>query len=287
MTTVATACRRQALSMWSVCTCPDCRALRCSTAKAARTGTLPPRRSKEAQEVVRAWYDRGWSTSAVVSVTGLDRTVVESFYRRYLIVVRERQYGRTLSERIIAAAGRTPTEGSIGAVGTQRRLQALAFMGWDLTSISARTGVTENVLLHVRSGKQTRVKAAAAARVAAVFDKVSMTPGPSKRTATIATRRYGWAPPLAWDDDTIDDPTATPATSSPATVHVDDVDEVAVARAIHGTDGPPVRLNRAERRIVVEELLRRGVSHSQIADRVGVTPRTIERDIRDLRTTAA
>ncbi|QBJ94479.1 hypothetical protein D0Z67_29365 (plasmid) [Streptomyces seoulensis] len=33
--------------------------------------------------------------------------------------------------------------------------------------------------------------------------------------------RHGWAPPLAWDDDTIDDPTAVPVTEGPEPVATD------------------------------------------------------------------
>ena len=50
-------------------------------------------------------------------------------------------------------------------------------------------------------------------RIADAYDELSMRQGPSVRN-----RRLGYPPPLAWDDETIDDPRARPkgATSARA-----------------------------------------------------------------------
>lgn len=53
-----------------------------------------------------------------------------------------------------------------------------------------------------------------------------------------------------------------------------DVDDVAVARAISAT-WPTPRLNAAERAAAVAILTRRGHSQTQIADRIGITARTV------------
>ncbi|MGW6535395.1 helix-turn-helix domain-containing protein [Streptomyces sp. NPDC055051] len=52
-------------------------------------------------------------------------------------------------------------------------------------------------------------------------------------------------------------------------------DEIAVERAVSGD--PPARLTPRERAAAVRQLNRRGYSASQIAERVGCTPRTVYR----------
>jgi hypothetical protein len=59
------------------------------------------------------------------------------------------------------------------------------------------------------------------------------------------------------------------------------VDAVAVARAVAGD--PPARLTPRERRAAVAELTRRGLSAPQIAARVHVTVRAVERNRAALR----
>jgi len=109
-------------------------------------------------------------------------------------------------------------DGWTDAAGTRRRLQALMRAGWSLGLLSARLGCSRQLLnkrLHLRS----HVTVATARAVAALYDELWDQAPPErdrfeKRAATMA-RRYaverGFVPPLAWDDDTIDDPAAGPA----------------------------------------------------------------------------
>ena len=104
------------------------------------------------------------------------------------------------------------------AAGTRRRLQALVRGGWSLGLMSARLGCTRQVL-RLTLHRSERVTAATARAVRELYDELWDQPPPEgtrfeKRAATMA-RRYarerGWVPPLAWDDDEIDDPAAVPA----------------------------------------------------------------------------
>ena len=104
------------------------------------------------------------------------------------------------------------------AAGTRRRLQALVRGGWSLGLMSARLGCTRQVL-RLTLHRSERVTAATAGAVRELYDELWDQPPPEgtrfeKRAATMA-RRYarerGWVPPLAWDDDEIDDPAAVPA----------------------------------------------------------------------------
>ena len=61
----------------------------------------------------------------------------------------------------------------------------------------------------LRAGNRPHVTAQTAAAIARAYTALSSTPGPSD-TARKTAADLGWAPPLAWDDDTIDDPAAEP-----------------------------------------------------------------------------
>lgn len=79
-----------------------------------------------------------------------------------------------------------------------------------------------------------------------------MRPGISARAKGIA-RKYGWVSPLAWDDDNIDDPAATPNLGEPS------------------PRGSSPMLENAD------WLLAAGCSLHETAQRLGVTPKSIER----------
>lgn len=103
--------------------------------------------------------------------------------------------------------------------GARRRLQALAALGWTTVEIGAELGITGEAVQFIRDVDSHRMYRATADRIAAVYDRLSMRVPPKwtryrTRVQTLALRR-GWAPPLAWDDDEIDDPGARPNLASP------------------------------------------------------------------------
>lgn len=91
----------------------------------------------------------------------------------------------------------------VDALGTRRRLQALAALGWPFRVVSVELGWEPTMAQKLT--KVDRVWADTAADVRVVYDRLSMTPGPSEQTRRRAARA-GWLPPLAWDDDRLDDP---------------------------------------------------------------------------------
>lgn len=99
----------------------------------------------------------------------------------------------------------------VSRVGTDRRVRALLALGWRHSDITARLRAldvpcaTETTQLLRRPGPF--VWAATASAVACVYDDLAMTVGPSQRTRDRAVK-LGYLPPLAWDDDLIDDPAA-------------------------------------------------------------------------------
>jgi hypothetical protein len=99
---------------------------------------------------------------------------------------------------LYAAAG--PND-MVPSVGYLRRMRALVAIGYTTRYLDS---------LGIDITKPTaRVYASVWRRGVAVYDELWATPGPSKRSRSIAAGK-GWAIPLAWDDSSIDDPAATP-----------------------------------------------------------------------------
>lgn len=111
-----------------------------------------------------------------------------------------------------------------------------------------------------------------------VYERLSMSPGPSQ-TCRDRARSRGYAPPLAWDEHTIDDPRATPQLGSAAPAHLDLVAVervVATARAGLACD-TSLRLTQQERVEAARELGACGSSNAEIAEAFGVSFRTVQR----------
>ncbi|GAB3884470.1 hypothetical protein [Terrabacter terrigena] len=174
----------------------------------------------------------------------------------------------------------------VAPVGTMRRLQALYALGWTCPEIGERLGVSDSRVGHIMTGLYKRVTPETAARVRAVYDELSMTVPvdkpmvrrgdcPIHERGRNDARRRGYAPPLAWDEETIDDPSARPAhllrRAAPR-----GFDEAAVRRRIDGDQA--VQLSDADRREVVRRLHTRGLSDGEIEQQTGVSKRQVLRD---------
>lgn len=116
-------------------------------------------------------------------------------------------------------------------IGVLRRLRALVAMGYSARVLAEHLHAPEAMLSRLTvdlpgSGLlPTRLWFA----VERLYDALSMTPGPDEGVRDDA-RAAGWATPLAWDDDEIDDPRSRPHAPS----GLMGVDTVAVARRIAG-----------------------------------------------------
>lgn len=105
---------------------------------------------------------------------------------------------------------------NVDATGTRRRLQALATLGWSPAALASELDIDHQRLRAAMTA--THVHAATAAEITHAYDRLWNTPPfpTSKHQAAGITRTRnrasaaGWAPPLAWDDDQIDNPAATP-----------------------------------------------------------------------------
>jgi hypothetical protein len=154
----------------------------------------------------------------------------------------------------------------IDSTGARRRIQALMAIGWSLRSIHRQLGYAPGG--GSVAGSPT-IRPTKAAKIAELYDRLSVTPGPSKNTRTYATK-LGYAPPIAWDYDTIDDPDAQPMAECPV-----EVDEVAVQRALSGDR--PETLRRPELIEAIRVGHTQGLDDHEIAERLGLHTKTVQR----------
>lgn len=254
-------CIRRATSTWSRCRCTDCRAHDARLAKLNRTGrfntTALATANDRALTRIEHWMALGWEPLAIATAAGVGQPTMWG-------IVRELQAGHRrklqhATARRILTAGR-PTAGRIGIAGSRRRLQALTWMGWGVERLSAEIGIPTGTLSDVRSdhGPAT-LQATIAFTIADAYPRLSETWVNSPLAHATAARR-GWAPPAAWDDELIDDPTVT-------------------AEGVADSGGPTVARHGNDPDVVatVQLLFSAGLTDEQISYRVGLTTSGIQK----------
>jgi len=96
--------------------------------------------------------------------------------------------------------------GYVAASGSCRRIQALGAIGWTTRAIAERMGVKDHAtVVDLSSGRNRTIRRETAIKVRAVYEALWDQPGPSAVSAKRAATK-GWLPPVAWDDEVIDDP---------------------------------------------------------------------------------
>ncbi|NYV73115.1 hypothetical protein [Streptomyces sp. UH6] len=119
------------------------------------------------------------------------------------------------AQRLLAVKAENVATRYVAPVGTQRRIQALVANGWPQRRLGPHFGI-HPVYVHAVL-TQPSVFGTTAASVAAAYDRLwnqdphhhGISASAVKKVRTHA-RANGWAPPGAWDDDTIDDPNEHP-----------------------------------------------------------------------------
>lgn len=183
---------------------------------------------------------------------------------------------RTTEDKILAVrvdlAGGALTSG----VGATRRIQSLVALGWSQRKLADRLGMEASNLGAITHGRRAEVTVRLDRAVRDLFDELSMQPPPEgewrDRIAASRARRYataaGWPPPLAWDEDLIDDPDHQPVLEGRALTHDPELDEAAIYRRLHGDRG--VRLSTVDAVELVARCRRDGWTLADIERRTGV-----------------
>lgn len=103
----------------------------------------------------------------------------------------------------------------VPVAGTRRRIQALLAIGYNLREIGPRIGSDPSSLSNIARDKfKTHVFPTTAEKLRGIYDELSMLPPTMGdwrrgRSRTFA-QKMGYVSPLAWDDETIDDPYGLP-----------------------------------------------------------------------------
>lgn len=123
-----------------------------------------------------------------------------------------RGINRNIAARVLAVtdlpAPAFPRHAGVTTTGLIRRVQALCALGWTLASIGRAGGTTPRSLCDLlRTQRSTSIQRSS---VLAAWSELSHRPGPSVTGRRRAADK-GWAPPLAWEEHTIDHPAEFPS----------------------------------------------------------------------------
>lgn len=158
---------------------------------------------------------------------------------------------------------------TVSSTGTIRRIEALFALGWSGPKVAEAAGISVATIRAARYHKVATVHAATARAIVRAYDTLSMS-RPEGHYADRARRmaqRKGWLPPLAWDDDSIDDPAAKPlGTTAPRHIPKHDVDPVVVERLLAGQR---IKATKAEKDEAMRRWLATGRPARQLLEAQG------------------
>jgi hypothetical protein len=181
-----------------------------------------------------------------------------------------------------------PDRALIDPTGTIRRVRAMQTLGWSQARIGTELGQSENNFRSRLSAKT--VSARFARRVAGLYDRLwterpedhGVQPYVADRVRRAAAAK-GFHGPLAWDEDTIDDPKALPATDAVKPVVTEGGN-----LADRWLMGEAVILGRDDRREVLAHLYEwTNDTTAEIAARLEMTPAAAERQWERMKERAA
>lgn len=158
---------------------------------------------------------RSRAVVALLRSSGLDLNQISQLSNTPVTVIRALRRGHcTHVTRLVDARLRAVVDQMAGewvdGTGVARRLQALQAIGWSRQQLATHLHIPLSELERLLTGE--RCSALTRAHVCRLYDRIwdqPRTDQGGKHTCTLAAKA-GYAVPMAWDDDTIDDPTAQP-----------------------------------------------------------------------------
>jgi transcriptional regulator with XRE-family HTH domain len=171
----------------------------------------------------------------------------------------------------------------VDALGTHRRLRALVATGWSQSKLAAKIGTEPTNFTPLM--RRATVQAATARRVSQVYDELWDTPPPNEHhrdkisvsRASGYAREHGWAPPAAWDADSLDDPNAAP------NIHGHDEERVRAVLAgglIDGDEDLQLSLTRNDRLAILHHGREQGLNTNKLARATGIPASVLYNDLR-------
>jgi DNA-binding Xre family transcriptional regulator len=152
----------------------------------------------------------GVTASQAAAVAGVSHTRVIELMQGKVKRIRHDKAEKLLAMTVESARQRDCLLAD--ATGTVRRLQSLMAYGWTRPMLAAALGISKQCLAELLTRRRVQEKTRRAVRE--LYDRDIRPPVVTARDRTESerTRRdalaAGWAPPLAWDDEEIDDPAA-------------------------------------------------------------------------------
>jgi transcriptional regulator with XRE-family HTH domain len=160
----------------------------------------------------------GMSGYEVARLTGTHQTTVGRIVAGLYKAVHRETYDKLMQLVPQAPARVTARAGSrVDPRCTMRRLQALNAVGFNCQFLGEMLDVPKQTLSMIVRGERAFVYGATAASVTEIYDKLAfadpvdhgISPARVKISQTFA-RKSAYAPPWAWDEDTLNDPEAHP-----------------------------------------------------------------------------
>jgi hypothetical protein len=231
------------------CRKPECKAAHARYCKEYALTTLNAPIRVDAAPIaarIKEWADLGYSNRQIAAAAGRWDAEV-----RRIRLNLQPTVAPSIAEAILNARldGITPTHAMADATGTLRRGQALAFIGYPIYRIASGIPMAHNGLCTILTSEPATVRLEVATGMTALYRRLVRKPGGSVKAAALARRR-NWNGPLAWDESTIDDPTAEPEVDEPY--------------------APPTKNGRDSMRMAeLEHLLALGESEAAIARQMG------------------
>lgn len=224
----------------------------------------------QARQRVQELLDAGLTQATIADLSGLNTRTIAGLLNGEYDTVFESTV-RALNAVRLPPLERLNPQALIANIGTARRLQALAAIGWEAGKIRAELGWAQPQLTRIRSGTQRQVTVAVAIQVRDLYTRLHLIDGGGGLKSRRYAIRAGWALPLEWDD--IDNPDETPSGR----------------RELFGQQ----KAKTLDRREQVAKWMddprpewHKGTA-MQLAERLGCTDRTIERDKAHIRTQRA
>lgn len=261
------------------CGCDDCTAVNRDGARERNRRKAQARWNPQAYDLVGGDVVRGHLRGLMVAGMGWKRiaaaagvsssTVYSILYGKYVADPLHpehrpprKQVRREVADKLLAVRVDLADGALADGTGARRRLQALVAIGWSQTRLAEMLGVHVTNFGQVIRG-EGQLRRSTIKAVHRIYEQHwRCGPIPANRfeqagitRAIKVAAQSGWVPPLAWDDETIDDPFATPdlGASLPAM-------EARVEDAL--------------------DLLSKGESPAQIARHLGVTISTLAQSVR-------
>jgi hypothetical protein len=204
----------------------------------------------------------GVSIRSIGEASGVSASTISLIDRGAVNLVGVQIEKAILAVRVEHIFERPNPRGSVPIIGARRRIQALMAIGWRHQDLTPMLGFRSANIVHQEGRWVSRQKHDA---VKDLYDRIWNQRGPAGAQSMTRIAKAGYAPPLAWDDDSIDDPNATP--------------DLGVEVHKHGpADEDAVRFSEV---LVenVEFLLRTGIGWEGIPGRLGMEPAAVERSL--------